>query len=184
MNLESYGADAKKAKRDGEPNFNMDQIISSGVSEVGSVRPAQDFKNMLSRRDIDLVEKAIEEMKVRIQQLVSDSLRDQLYGKAIECLHALRDGCVQESEPNAFNAFLRDLRAAHENKRRHDFWQLIVEKRITLIHDEECDESDVSKEEAADFLTGPAPAPAAASSSPSKRTASNSELENLIDQIE
>ena len=38
---------------------------------------------------------AIDEMKIRIQQLVSDSLRDQLYGKAIECLQALRDGCVQ-----------------------------------------------------------------------------------------
>lgn len=57
ISLESYGAEAKKAKKDGDTNFNMDIIISSGTSEVGSIKPVQDFKNMLARRDIDLVDK-------------------------------------------------------------------------------------------------------------------------------
>lgn len=38
----------------------------------------------ISRRDVDLVDKAIEQMKSRIIQLVNDSIRDQFYGKAME----------------------------------------------------------------------------------------------------
>ncbi len=48
---------------------------------------------MLSRRDVDLVEKAIQQMQDRINQLVNDSIRSQLYPKAIECLCALHNGC-------------------------------------------------------------------------------------------
>jgi hypothetical protein len=32
-------------------------LISTGVSEVGPVKPVEDFKDMLSRRDVDLVDK-------------------------------------------------------------------------------------------------------------------------------
>jgi hypothetical protein len=34
--------------------------VSAGASEVGPLRPIEDFKEMISRRDIDLVDKGIE----------------------------------------------------------------------------------------------------------------------------
>lgn len=61
---------------------------------------------MLRRRDGDFVEtgrtflvslftvKAIEQLKKIVMQLVDDSIRDTYYGKALECLQALRKGCV------------------------------------------------------------------------------------------
>lgn len=50
---------------------------------------------MLNRRDVDLVEKALDGMKKRILQLINDSILTQLYHKALDCLRALREGCIQ-----------------------------------------------------------------------------------------
>jgi hypothetical protein len=47
-----------------------------------------------------------------------------------------------------FNKFLREMRAAFEGKRRDDFWKLVVERGISLIHSEEAEDSDVSPQEA------------------------------------
>jgi ATP-dependent DNA helicase 2 subunit 2 len=89
-------------------------------------------------------------MQNRIRQLINDSIRDQMYPKAIECLQALRAGAAKEGEWEKFNAFLRELRAAHENRRRDDFWQLVVASKITLISggDDECAGCTISPEDA------------------------------------
>lgn len=50
---------------------------------------------------------AIQQMCAVIQRLVNESLRDQLYEKALTCLRALRAGAVREDEATAFNDFLR-----------------------------------------------------------------------------
>jgi ATP-dependent DNA helicase 2 subunit 2 len=118
------------------------------VSEVGSIKPVDDFRSMLARRDVDLVEKAIEGIKKRIVQLVNDSILSQLYPKAIECLLALRQACVQEEESESFNRFLVDLRSYYEGKRRDDFWRLIVSQKITLIDSLESEDSSISPDEA------------------------------------
>ena len=102
---------------------------------------------MIARRDVDLVDKAIEQLKDRIIQILNDSVKDQLYPKALGCIKVLRLGCVQEEEPAAFNTFLRLLRSMHEGKRHNSFWELLLSAGISLIHEEECEESDVSKEE-------------------------------------
>lgn len=154
IRLESYateGGTQKKQKKDADAaGFNMDAIISAGVSEVGSVRPVQDFKNMIARRDVDLVDKAIEQMRARILQLVNDSVRDQLYPKALECLRALREGALQEGESDVFNKFLREMRSFYERKRRDDFWKQVVAAKLSLIHYDETPDSPISPEEAAE----------------------------------
>ena len=76
-------------------------------------------------------------MKGRILQLVNDSIHTQFYGKAVECLKALREGCMRETESEAFNSFLHKLKADYEAKRRDDFWRLLAPNGLTLIH---CDE--------------------------------------------
>jgi ATP-dependent DNA helicase 2 subunit 2 len=61
----------------------------------------------------------------------------------------MREACVQEEEPDQFNAFLRDLRQTYEDKRRDPFWKLIETTQLTLISSEETSESSVSPAEAA-----------------------------------
>lgn len=87
-------------------------------------------------------------MKHRIMQQVSDSIMTQLYPKAFDCLLTFRESAVQEEESEFFNKFLREMRAAFEGKRRDDFWKLVVERGISLIHSEEAEDSDVSPQEA------------------------------------
>lgn len=148
LRLESYALDdsGKKQKSD-EKNISIDSIIEGGTSDVGSIDPVKDFEKMISRRDVDLVDKAIEQMKDRILQLLNDSVKDQLYPKAFDCVKALRSGCVKEEEPAAFNTFLRLMRSMYEGKRHNSFWELIVSDSISLIHEDECEESDITKDE-------------------------------------
>ena len=183
LRLENYAVDeeSKKKKGDGsDPMLSIDAIIAGGVSDVGSIEPVKDFKQMIARRDVDLVDKAIEQMKERIQRLLNDSVKDQLYPKALDCMKALREGCVEEEEPAAFNTFIQLLRSIHEGKRHDGFWQLLVSSSISLIHEEECQESDVTKEESRSFLdTTPATEPESTTS-----VSTSNDVDDLFDLIE
>eukprot|EP00011_Vannellida_sp_DIVA3-517-6-12_P007195 CAMPEP_0114621812 /NCGR_PEP_ID=MMETSP0168-20121206/9418_1 /TAXON_ID=95228 ORGANISM="Vannella sp., Strain DIVA3 517/6/12" /NCGR_SAMPLE_ID=MMETSP0168 /ASSEMBLY_ACC=CAM_ASM_000044 /LENGTH=721 /DNA_ID=CAMNT_0001833015 /DNA_START=11 /DNA_END=2176 /DNA_ORIENTATION=- len=183
ISLDSYVQDSAAKKRkvgeEGE-TISVAAIVAGGTSDVGPIHPVKDFEAMLARRDVDLVDKAVEQMQERISQLVADSIRDQLYAKAVDCLKALRSGCVQEEEADAFNAFLRKLRASHEGKRRDAFWQLVVEAGVTLIHDEECEDSPVPKAEALEFLT----APSQEAEDEPMEEAGTDEVDDLFDMVE
>ena len=79
--------------------------------------------------------------------LLNDSVKDQLYPKALACIQSLRKGCIQEEEPAAFNTFIRLIRSMNEGKRHNAFWELVSSQKISLIHEEECEESDITKDE-------------------------------------
>lgn len=67
------------------------------VEKIGNISPVQDFEAMLSHRDNpDWVSKAIKGLKSKILELVEDSVAGNNYDKAVECLVALRKGCVLE----------------------------------------------------------------------------------------
>lgn len=67
------------------------------VKKIGDLTPVQDFEALISRRDsLNWVVKAINEMKNKILDLVEDSHEGDNYPKALECLVALRKGCILE----------------------------------------------------------------------------------------
>jgi ATP-dependent DNA helicase 2 subunit 2 len=156
VTLESYmaGGEKKKQKLDDGQGMSLQSIISGGVNEVGTITPVQDFKNMLTRKDVDLVDTAIKQMRDRIVKFVHESIKDSYYDKAIECLDALRSGCLQEGEVGNFNNFMNDLKKFFRGKRRNDFWERIVSKDISLITMDENAESDITGEDAVRFLKG------------------------------
>lgn len=136
---------------DGQLSF--DSLTVRKVFEVGSLQPVQDFEAMLARRDSDeWVPKAIREMKKLINDLLESAYKGNTYEKAMACLVVLRKGCVEHEEPLEFNNFLRDLVSKCCGKRLNDFWDLIVDRRLTLINKGEASDSDVSEEEALAFL--------------------------------
>jgi ATP-dependent DNA helicase 2 subunit 2 len=64
---------------------------------IGDLTPVQDFENMMSRRDgPEWIGKAIKDMKNRIFDMVENSFEGDNYPKALECLVALRKGCILE----------------------------------------------------------------------------------------
>ncbi|EFA77444.1 ATP-dependent DNA helicase [Heterostelium album PN500] len=184
IRLDSYVTDdtnsSKKRKADDLADYSLDKLVSGYVNEVGSINPVQNFKDMLARRDIDLVDKAISLMKQRIVQLVNDSLKDQFYQKALECVVALRRGSIKESESLVFNQFLRELRDYYESKKRDDFWQLIVTNQIGLITNDESDDSEITEKESKEFLGSKRKTIAINNNQPSK----SDSVDDLFDQIE
>ena len=64
------------------------------VKEISSVRPIEDFNKMVSDRKVDRVGTAISQMQTLIERMVKNSLKGDLYPKALECLGRLRETCV------------------------------------------------------------------------------------------
>ena len=87
----------KVEKGDEKPSSFMQKTPTAMVEKIGNVTPVQDFEAMLSRRDdADWVLKAIKGMKNKIYDLVEDSFEGDKYDEAVECLFALRKGCILE----------------------------------------------------------------------------------------
>ncbi|KAI4356806.1 hypothetical protein L6164_000794 [Bauhinia variegata] len=123
------------------------------IENIGDLTPVQDFEAILSRRDSpDWVIKAIKDMKNKIFDLVEDSHEGDNYPKALECLVALRKGCILEQEPKLFNDFLRHLCKFCLEKDLDSFCEYLSCRGITLISKEEAVDSEVTEAEAKSFL--------------------------------
>lgn len=123
------------------------------VEKIGDLTPVQDFETMMSRRDgPEWVGKAIKDMKNKIFDLVEDSHEGDNYPKALECLVALRKGCILEQEPKLFNDFLHHLCNFCREKDLDSFREFLASKKLTLISKTEAIDSEVSDDEARSFL--------------------------------
>eukprot|EP01126_Amoeba_proteus_P003565 TRINITY_DN11192_c0_g1_i10.p1 TRINITY_DN11192_c0_g1~~TRINITY_DN11192_c0_g1_i10.p1 ORF type:complete len:623 (+),score=149.93 TRINITY_DN11192_c0_g1_i10:2070-3938(+) len=154
IKLDSYtggGNTVKKFKLSHE-QLSLESMISGGVDTVGPIHPCEDFKAMFKRRDIDLVDKAIKEICNLILSFVHESIQKSYYNKAIDCVKTLREGCIMEEESEQFNSFMVQMKKNFKDKRRHDFWLLLLHKKINLITLHESDDSDVTEEEALAFI--------------------------------
>ncbi|KAL0002666.1 hypothetical protein SO802_016447 [Lithocarpus litseifolius] len=123
------------------------------VENIGNLAPVQDFENMMSRRDgPEWIGKAIKDMKKRIFDLVEDSFEGDNYPKALECLVALRKGCILEQEPKHFNDFLHHLCKFCQKNNLNCFCEFLASKELTLISKTEAIDSEVTDDEARSFL--------------------------------
>lgn len=93
-------------------NQSTDLIASTSevkVETLGDLTSVADFEAMISRRDSpEWVSKAIFAMKNKILDLVENSLEGDNYPKALECLIALRKGCVIEQVSICFYHMICD----------------------------------------------------------------------------
>ncbi|GFS04275.1 X-ray repair cross-complementing protein 5-like [Elysia marginata] len=148
------GLQAKKPKLDNNLDGGLQSMMKAEVTEVGTVTPIEDFKSLLGRTDRDMFEEGCKQMQKRIQQVVVDSFGQQFYGKAMDCLKALRQTCIDKSGPNNYNEFIKTFKDTLIASGRRDFWDLIVKEQQSLISKPECEASGVTKQEADEFTTG------------------------------
>lgn len=121
--------------------------------QIGDSTPVQDFEAMMSRRDDPKwVGKAISGMKNKIYNILENSLEGDNYPSALECLIALRKGCICEQEPKHFNDFLGDLCKFCEKNKLGGFCEHLASKGLTLISKSEAIDSEVTDDEARSFL--------------------------------
>lgn len=153
-------ADAEKKARAGDDDADALGVAglfrsdASRVDKVGTVRPIDDFKAMLERRDRDLVSAAVMGMTTAIKTLVAEPDQEE---KARDCLAELRVGCLANAVETLFNDVIRELKAEHgpSSTRRHGdaFWQRVVNSGVSLISASESANSDVSDEDKMLFLS-------------------------------
>ena len=74
-------------------------------------------------------------MQTLIERFVKNSLKGDLYDKAIECLRALREACVKEDEAQKFNTFMhkRVKQVLGKESTYGDFFKRVVQSGLTLI---------------------------------------------------
>uniref|UniRef100_A0A1D1Z9U1 ATP-dependent DNA helicase 2 subunit KU80 n=1 Tax=Anthurium amnicola TaxID=1678845 RepID=A0A1D1Z9U1_9ARAE len=125
---------------------------SMKVDKIGDLTPVKDFEAMIARRDsTEWITKAIKEMQIYIYDLLENSYEGDAYPKAMECLVALRRGCILEQEPKEFNQFLYGLYERWKTTDLRNFFGIIASKNITLISKTEAVDSDVTDDEAKCF---------------------------------
>ncbi|GAB2235001.1 hypothetical protein Droror1_Dr00004277 [Drosera rotundifolia] len=154
--VKEYSKIKRKAKRFREKPSGSDdekdmEPSTSGpkVDKLGKSNPVEDFEAMLSRRESpDWVNKAITQMKNKILDLVKESS----YSKVIECLVALRKGCVLEQEPKEFNDFMNYIFNHCMKNERRNFCERLASQGVSLITEKEAADSEVTDEEARRFL--------------------------------
>ena len=84
-----------------------------------------------------------------IERFVKNSLKGDLFSKAIDCLKALREACVKEDEAQSFNIFMKRLKDLFQRGNNKEFFELVVKNKISLITKKESAiSSNVTEEEA------------------------------------
>ncbi|KAG8391672.1 hypothetical protein BUALT_Bualt01G0211700 [Buddleja alternifolia] len=134
---------------DGQAMDAIEYTSEVKAEKIGDSNPIQDFEAMISRRDSpQWVSKAIQSMKRKIFDLVENSFEGDTYQKALECLVALRKGCILEQEPKQFNDFLGHLHKFCQEKDLKSFSEYLASHEVKPISKTEAAESDISENEA------------------------------------
>ena len=83
------------------------------MKEISSINPISDFSKMIKDRKVDRVGEAISQMQKMIDRFVINSLKGDLFDKALECMKELRKACVEEDEAPSFNRFAEQVKKRH-----------------------------------------------------------------------
>ncbi|XP_063256865.1 X-ray repair cross-complementing protein 5 [Prinia subflava] len=141
----------KKPKiEDEEGSFSIMKLAEGNVTSVGSVNPAEDFQILVRKKNADFKDVS-QQLINRIDQFLENK-GSQYYMKGIDCIRVFREEAMKLSKVQCFNDFLQALKSKLEDKALSDFWEIMVQDRISLITKDEAEESSVTGEEAEKFL--------------------------------
>ncbi|NWX22955.1 XRCC5 protein, partial [Aegotheles bennettii] len=145
------GPTPKKTKiEDEEGSFSIMKLAEGNITSVGSVNPAEDFRILLRKKNADFKDVS-QQLINRIDQFLENK-GSQYYMKGINCIRVFREEAIKLSKVQCFNDFLQALKSKVEDKALADFWEVMVQDRISLITKDEAEGSSVTSEEAEKFL--------------------------------
>ena len=112
-----------------------------------------EFKQVLNNaEDIRTIEDAVKQMKSIVENQIRHSFGDANYDHVIEMLGVMRDELIGYEEPELFNDFLRQVKEKLSKDElggeRRELWWLIRRQRLSLIHNNMSDQSEVTEEQA------------------------------------
>ncbi|KFZ51095.1 X-ray repair cross-complementing protein 5, partial [Antrostomus carolinensis] len=141
----------KPAFEDEEGSFSIMKLAEGNVTSVGSVNPAEDFRILVRQKNADFKDVS-QQLINRIDQFLENKGL-QYYMKGINCIRVFREEAIKLSKVPCFNDFLRTLKSKVEEKTLADFWEIVIQDRISLITKDEAEGSLVTSEEAEKFLS-------------------------------
>ncbi|XP_009470504.1 PREDICTED: X-ray repair cross-complementing protein 5 [Nipponia nippon] len=145
------GPNPKKPKiEDEEGSFSIIKLAEGNITSVGSVNPAEDFRILVRQKNADFKDVS-QQLINRIDQFLENK-GSQYYMKGINCIRVFREEAVKLSKVQCFNDFLQALKSKMEDKALADFWEIMIQDRISLITKDEAEGSSVTSEEAEKFL--------------------------------
>ncbi|XP_071603868.1 X-ray repair cross-complementing protein 5 [Heliangelus exortis] len=145
------GPNPKKPKiEDEEGSFSIMKLAEGNVTSVGSVNPAEDFRILVRQKNADFKDVS-QQLIHRIDQFLENK-GSQYYMKGINCIRVFREEAIKLSKVQCFNDFLQALKSKVEDKAFADFWEIVIQDRISLITKVEAEGSLVTSEEAEKFL--------------------------------
>lgn len=171
------GPNPKKQKiEDEEDSFSIIKLAEGNVTSVGSVNPAEDFRILVRQKNADFKDVS-QQLINRIDQFLEHK-SSQYYMKGINCIRVFREEAMKLSKVRCFNDFLQALKSKVEDKALVDFWEIVVQDRISLITKDEAEGSSVTSEEAEKFL-----APKEKKNEPLSATDEGGDVDDLLDMM-
>ncbi|XP_074766641.1 X-ray repair cross-complementing protein 5 isoform X3 [Athene noctua] len=145
------GPNPKKAKiEEEEGSFSIIKLAEGNVTSVGSVNPAEDFRILVRQKNADF--KDVSQQLINCINQFLENKGSQYYMKGINCIRVFREEAIKMSKVQCFNDFLQVLKSKVDDKALADFWEIMIQDRISLITKDEAKESLVTSEEAEKFL--------------------------------
>ncbi|XP_032859807.1 X-ray repair cross-complementing protein 5 [Tyto alba] len=145
------GPSPKKPKiEDEEGSFSIIKLAEGNVTSVGSVNPAEDFRILVRQKNADF--KNVSQQLINCIDQFLENKGSQYYMKGMNCIRVFREEAIKLSKVQCFNDFLQVLKSKVEDKALADFWEIMIQDRISLITKDEAEESLVTSEEAEEFL--------------------------------
>ncbi|OOF94618.1 hypothetical protein ASPCADRAFT_148392 [Aspergillus carbonarius ITEM 5010] len=117
-----------------------------------------EFKQTLSQAEnIETVKEAVQQMSTIIQDQVKHSLGDANYDRVTEGLGVMREELISYEEPAVYNDFLKQLKNKLLKEElggdRRELWWLIRKNKLGLIDQHQSEHSEVTEEEAKEFMS-------------------------------
>ncbi|CAO2653109.1 Nn.00g025200.m01.CDS01 [Neocucurbitaria sp. VM-36] len=114
------------------------------------------FKQALAASDdLEAIQEAANDIAKEICSLISNSVGDSAYNRALEAIRVMREEMTELEEPEIYNAFIRELKqeilAGKLNGNRRDMWWRIKGSKYGLVDQKRSLVSDVTEEEARKF---------------------------------
>lgn len=116
-----------------------------------------EFKQALAIADsLDAVKDFVMQMAIIVEDQIRHSFGDSGYAQAVEELSVMRQEMIELEEPGPYNDILRGLKrkimAEELGGNRKEMWWLVRKSKVGLIDKRALQVSDVTEEEANDFL--------------------------------
>jgi ATP-dependent DNA helicase 2 subunit 2 len=139
--------------------LNVDELFQKEKrgKKIDPLNAIPEFKQMLDlAEDETMIPDAMKQMTAVVQEQIKNSFGDSKYNQALEGISTMRQAMIEMEEPKQYNDMLRGLKAkllaGELGGQRKEMWYMIRSHRVGLIDKKKSPVSDVTAEQADDFM--------------------------------